>query len=159
MSAAVYTIENECQDCYKCVRHCPVKAIRIVNAKASVIQDSCVACGECVKVCPAHAKKIRNDLPRIESLLASGDSLCASIAPSYAGYFKLILHADALNIRHSNEVLPDLLAQAILGKFLAQDGVSLAQGFQAIAGDCAQAAYAQTRPRERLTIDHRVGQT
>ena len=88
MSAAVYTIENECQDCYKCVRHCPVKAIRIVNAKASVIQDSCVACGECVKVCPAHAKKIRNDLPRIESLLASGESLCASIAPSYAGYFK-----------------------------------------------------------------------
>ena len=33
----VYTIENECQDCYKCVRHCPVKAIRIVNGKASVI--------------------------------------------------------------------------------------------------------------------------
>ena len=27
----VYTTENECQDCYKCVRHCPVKAIRIVN--------------------------------------------------------------------------------------------------------------------------------
>jgi NAD-dependent dihydropyrimidine dehydrogenase PreA subunit len=88
MSAPVYTIENECQDCYKCVRHCPVKAIRIVNAKASVIQDSCVACGECVKVCSAHAKIIRNDLPRIESLLASGDKICASIAPSYTGYFK-----------------------------------------------------------------------
>jgi len=88
MQTPVYTIENECQDCYKCVRHCPVKAIRIVNAKASVIQDSCVACGECVKVCPAHAKKIRNDLPRIESLLASGDRLCASVAPSYKGYFK-----------------------------------------------------------------------
>ena len=79
MSSPVYTIENECQDCYKCVRHCPVKAIRIVNAKASVIQDSCVACGECVKVCPAHAKKIRNDLPAIESLLASGARLCAAV--------------------------------------------------------------------------------
>lgn len=88
MPSPVYTIENECQDCYKCVRHCPVKAIRIVNAKASVIQDSCVACGECVKVCPAHAKKIRNDLPAIESLLASGARLCASIAPSYAGYYR-----------------------------------------------------------------------
>ena len=88
MSSPVYTIENECQDCYKCVRHCPVKAIRIVNAKASVIQDSCVACGECVKVCPAHAKKIRNDLPAIESLLASGARLCASIAPSHTGYFR-----------------------------------------------------------------------
>ena len=44
----VYTIENECQDCYKCVRHCPVKAIRVLGGKASVIPEACVACGECV---------------------------------------------------------------------------------------------------------------
>ena len=31
LSSPVYTTENECQDCYKCVRHCPVKAIRIVD--------------------------------------------------------------------------------------------------------------------------------
>ena len=48
MTNPVYTTENECQDCYKCVRHCPVKAIRIVNGKASVIPEACVACGECV---------------------------------------------------------------------------------------------------------------
>src|SRR5574344_507684 len=88
MTGPVYTIENECQDCYKCVRHCPVKAIRIVNGKASVIPDACVACGECVKVCPAHAKKIRSDLSRLKELLASGAKLYASVAPSYAGYFK-----------------------------------------------------------------------
>ena len=58
VTSPVYTTENECQDCYKCVRHCPVKAIRIVDGKASVIPEACVACGECVKVCPAHAKKI-----------------------------------------------------------------------------------------------------
>ena len=52
ISSPVYTTENECQDCYKCVRHCPVKAIRIVDGKASVIPEACVACGECVKVCP-----------------------------------------------------------------------------------------------------------
>ena len=27
----VYTLTNECKDCYKCVRHCPVKAIKIEN--------------------------------------------------------------------------------------------------------------------------------
>ena len=54
VTSPVYTTENECQDCYKCVRHCPVKAIRIVDGKASVIPEACVACGECVKVCPAH---------------------------------------------------------------------------------------------------------
>ena len=70
MTPPVFTIENECQDCYKCVRHCPVKAIRIVNGKASVIPEACVACGACVKVCPAHAKKIRSDLARLKELLA-----------------------------------------------------------------------------------------
>ena len=88
MNPPVFTIENECQDCYKCVRHCPVKAIRIVNGKASVIAEACVSCGACVKVCPAHAKKIRSDLARLKDLLASGAKTYASIAPSFAGYFK-----------------------------------------------------------------------
>ena len=88
ISSPVYTTENECQDCYKCVRHCPVKAIRIVDGKASVIPEACVACGECVKVCPAHAKKIRSDLARLKELVASGATLYASVAPSFAGYFK-----------------------------------------------------------------------
>ena len=88
MHAPVYPIENECQDYYKCVRPSPVKAIRIVNGKASVIPEACVACGACVKVCPAHAKKIRSDLARLKELLSSGAKLYASVAPSFAGYFK-----------------------------------------------------------------------
>ena len=88
MNPPVFTIENECQDCYKCVRHCPVKAIRIVGGKASVIPEACVACGACVRVCPAHAKKIRSDLARLKDLLGSGAQVYASIAPSFAGYFK-----------------------------------------------------------------------
>ena len=87
MLEPVYTIENECQDCYKCVRHCHCKAIRIVNGKASVIPESCVACGECVKVCPAHAKKIRSDLARLRQLLETNGNLQASIAPSFPAYF------------------------------------------------------------------------
>ena len=46
----VYTIEAECQDCYKCVRHCPVKAIRVRDGHAAVIPERCVACGKCVEV-------------------------------------------------------------------------------------------------------------
>lgn len=87
MTGPVYTIQTACQDCYKCVRHCPVKAIRIVDGTASVITENCVACGECVKVCPVQAKKIRGDLSRLESLLASKARVYASIAPSFTGYF------------------------------------------------------------------------
>lgn len=86
----IYTTANECQDCYKCVRHCHCKAIRIVNARAAVIPELCVSCGECVKVCPAEAKKIRSDLSRAQYLLHSGAKVYASIAPSYVGYFKNI---------------------------------------------------------------------
>ena len=68
----VFTTENICHDCYKCIRHCPCKAIRIVDGRAGVIQELCVACGMCVKVCPAHAKKIRPDLARARYLLGSG---------------------------------------------------------------------------------------
>ena len=88
ITAPVYTTENGCQDCYKCVRHCPVKAIRIVGGKASVISEACVACGECVKVCPAHVKKIRNDLQRLKEMLSSGAKVYASVAPSFTGYFR-----------------------------------------------------------------------
>ena len=86
-TAPVYTIENECQDCYKCVRHCHCKAIRIVNGKASVIAESCVSCGECVKICPSHAKKIRSELSRIRQMLESGSRVYASVAPSFPAYF------------------------------------------------------------------------
>ncbi|MDO4551838.1 MAG: [Fe-Fe] hydrogenase large subunit C-terminal domain-containing protein [Planctomycetia bacterium] len=83
----IYTIENECQDCYKCVRHCHCKAIRIVNARAAVIPELCVSCGECFKVCPAHAKKIRSDLRRAKYWMEQGETVYASVAPSFLGFF------------------------------------------------------------------------
>ncbi|MDR3233451.1 MAG: 4Fe-4S binding protein [Planctomycetaceae bacterium] len=84
----VYTTENACQDCYKCIRHCPCRAIRIDNGHAGVIVELCVACGMCVRVCPAKAKKIRSDLLRVKYLLNSGKKVYASLAPSFISYFK-----------------------------------------------------------------------
>ena len=82
---AVYTVEAECQDCYKCVRSCPVKAIKIERARAAVVPELCVACGRCVGVCPSGAKKIRGDAGRVRALMASGRPVYASLAPTYAG--------------------------------------------------------------------------
>jgi iron only hydrogenase large subunit-like protein len=79
----VFTIENECLDCYKCVRECPVKAIRIFNGHASVLSSRCIACGQCISICPQNAKKVRNDIPQLERLLDSGKKIYASLAPSW----------------------------------------------------------------------------
>ncbi len=79
----VYTQEKDCHDCYKCVRQCPVKAIRVENGRACVVSDRCVACGRCVRVCPNGAKHVRNDLARARKLLLSAAPVYASVAPSW----------------------------------------------------------------------------
>ncbi|MDZ8117720.1 [Fe-Fe] hydrogenase large subunit C-terminal domain-containing protein [Pontiella agarivorans] len=81
----IYTEKTDCRDCYKCVRHCPVKAIKIENGHATVIPERCIACGLCVHTCPAGAKKVRNDVARTKNLLQRKDKVIASLAPSYAG--------------------------------------------------------------------------
>ncbi|QSH41922.1 [Fe-Fe] hydrogenase large subunit C-terminal domain-containing protein [Lentisphaerota bacterium ZTH] len=87
-SYPIYTVKAECQDCYKCVRHCPVKAIKIEDGRAAVIPEFCVACGKCVEVCPAHAKKVRDDSGRVRHLLESGQTAYVSLAPSWISEFQ-----------------------------------------------------------------------
>ena len=85
----VYTLKNECNDCYKCIRGCHVKAIRIQGGSASVINEKCVACGHCVTICPAGAKKVRNDIDKVKALILTGKKVYVSLAPSWAGVYDL----------------------------------------------------------------------
>ena len=83
----VYTLKNECNDCYKCIRDCHVKAIRIQGGSASVINEKCIACGHCVTICPVGAKKVRNDIDKVKALLLTGKKVYVSLAPSWAGVY------------------------------------------------------------------------
>ena len=84
----VYTLINECHDCYRCVRECPVKAIKIENNHASVIPEKCISCGTCVKVCPANAKCVRADLEKVKNLLIAQKDVYVSLAPSWRSVFE-----------------------------------------------------------------------
>lgn len=84
---AVYTLINECHDCYKCVRECPIKAIKIENGHASVLAEKCIACGSCVKACPSNAKRVRSDIDKIKNLLLAQKDIYVSLAPSWVGVF------------------------------------------------------------------------
>jgi len=81
----IYTIKKECQDCYKCVRVCPVKAIKVCDGHATVMSENCLACGSCYRVCPSHAKHVRSDIEKVKQLLAKNKNVYASVAPSWAG--------------------------------------------------------------------------
>ena len=85
----VYTLKNECNDCYKCIRECHIKAIRIQGGSASVINDKCIACGHCVTICPAGAKKVRSDIDKVKTLLIAGKKIYVSLAPSWAGVYDI----------------------------------------------------------------------
>lgn len=83
----IYTEKTECQDCYKCVRSCPVKAIKIENGRAMVIHEACILCGNCVETCPVGAKKVRDDLNRVKQLLKLKEQVFVSLAPSWISEF------------------------------------------------------------------------
>lgn len=87
----IYTEPENCQDCYKCIRECPVKAIRIENNKAYIIEDRCIYCGHCTQVCPTGAKKIRDGVPFVKNILEqTGHKVILSLAPSYLNEFNTV---------------------------------------------------------------------
>ena len=87
----VYTLKNECSDCYKCVRQCYVKAIKIESGHASVISDKCITCGACVLACPSKAKRVRNDIEKVKNILMPKNGVkpdvYVSLAPTFSGVF------------------------------------------------------------------------
>ena len=83
----IYTEKNNCQDCYKCIRECTVKAIKMVDHSASIIQDGCIYCGHCTTLCPVDAKKVKDDITKVKLLLNQGKDVYVSLAPSYYAEF------------------------------------------------------------------------
>lgn len=83
----IYTEKNDCRDCYKCIRECPIKAIKMENRSASIIPERCVYCGHCTWVCPVEAKKVKEDISTVKYLLRNHKKVVVSLAPSYISEF------------------------------------------------------------------------
>ena len=93
----IYTQSRECQDCHKCIRECPVKAIRVEDGYARVVPELCIMCGNCVLACPSNAKRVRDDLPTAKALLKSGRKVIASLAPSFVAQFSGVRPAQLIH--------------------------------------------------------------
>lgn len=75
--------KSNCKNCYKCIRHCPVKSIRFSGNQAHIIGNECILCGQCFVVCPQNAKEIVNETEKVKVLLQSGAPVYVSLAPSF----------------------------------------------------------------------------
>lgn len=80
--------DANCARCYKCLRHCPVKAIRVKDGHAQIIKSLCVFCGLCTEVCPQNAKTFDSDVSYVKMMLARGDKVVVSLDPSYKGILR-----------------------------------------------------------------------
>ena len=83
MSNCLTLKKSNCKSCFRCVRKCPVKAIRFSGNQAHIIGNECILCGNCVVQCPQNAKEITDSTEKVRVLLQSGDPIIASLAPSF----------------------------------------------------------------------------
>ncbi len=80
--------KSNCKNCYKCIRNCPVKAIRFSGNQAHIIGNECILCGQCFVVCPQDAKQIVDETEKVKVLLQSGDPVIVSLAPSFIANYE-----------------------------------------------------------------------
>lgn len=79
--------KSNCKNCYKCIRHCPVKSIRFSGNQAHIVGNECILCGHCVVVCPQNAKEVVDETEKVKVLIQNGNPVIASIAPSFAANY------------------------------------------------------------------------
>lgn len=79
--------KSNCKNCYKCIRHCPVKSIRFSGNQAHIINNECILCGHCFVVCPQNAKLIVDETENVRVLLQQDNPVVASLAPSFVANY------------------------------------------------------------------------
>ncbi|MBQ8807999.1 MAG: 4Fe-4S binding protein, partial [Clostridia bacterium] len=94
--------KSNCKNCYKCIRHCPVKSIKFSGNQAHIIGNECILCGQCFVVCPQNAKQIVDETEKAKVLLQSGEPVVVSLAPSFVANY------DGVGINSMREALKKL---------------------------------------------------
>ena len=94
--------KSNCKSCFRCVRKCPVKAIRFSGNQAHIIGNECILCGNCVVQCPQNAKEISDGIEKVRVLIQTGEPVVVSLAPSF------IANYDGIGIESMRRALKKL---------------------------------------------------
>jgi diguanylate cyclase (GGDEF)-like protein len=128
----------ECTSCWACVRHCPARAIAIVDGAPIILPERCVECGVCVLSCGNSGYSVRDDIPAVLELLGSERPVVAVLASEYVA----AMHP--LTFSEIERQLEDI-------GFTAVEDTVLGEELVAVAYEQAQARSESTLPQLRST--------
>jgi PAS domain S-box-containing protein len=83
----IFTIQEHCIGCNRCIRGCPVLAANIAvnidgESKIEVNPDFCIHCGNCFNYCQHEARDYIDDTERFFRDLSKGEKISLIVAPS-----------------------------------------------------------------------------
>lgn len=84
-------VENRrvsCRDCYRCIRVCPVNAIRVTKGQTYIEEERCIRCGACVRECFIHVRNTASDFKEVQRYIKADYFVVASMDPAFPALFK-----------------------------------------------------------------------
>ncbi|MGA1795309.1 MAG: [Fe-Fe] hydrogenase large subunit C-terminal domain-containing protein [bacterium] len=80
----ITTTPSHCRDCYKCLRSCPLKAIRICKGAVQIEESRCIFDGRCITFCPQGAIQAVGEVNRVKKYIRAKGRVIASLSPTTA---------------------------------------------------------------------------
>lgn len=111
----IFTNEN-CVDCNKCIRSCPVLIANISKENSISINDeACIKCGACFKECQHSAREYEDDTEKFLKDLKAGKKISVLVAPAFVanypndykkiyGYLKSLGVVDIYSVSHGADI-------------------------------------------------------
>lgn len=137
--------------CHACEKHCPVKAIRIVDGFPVVDTNACIGCGACEHYCPARPQTairvVANEYHRVVTPVSEAD-LIAEMKSRLAEGKTLVVAKDGVIVFMSEDrmIAPIKAACAEKGEILRGSVVA-----DKIVGKAAAKLHAEAGVRKIVT--------
>lgn len=108
----IFTDNNKCQGCNKCIKNCPVGANSAYlldgEVKVKINDEKCIECGRCVTVCDHEARSYVDDTEEFFRELKRGRKITVLAAPAvrvnFSKYKRLFGYLQSLGVQFVYDV-------------------------------------------------------
>ncbi|MCX7708895.1 MAG: methyl-accepting chemotaxis protein [Clostridia bacterium] len=92
MESVIFTNEEKCMGCNKCIHACPVINANVSylvdgQSKTQIDEQTCIMCGKCIEICTHGARDYKDDTERFFQDLKKGLNISVIAAPAFKTNF------------------------------------------------------------------------